>query len=115
MHNVIVGTGPADDTAAAVDQVSALQPAQWADADRELVTVQPAEPRRLAGDLLDLGRRLSRFGEATFSTSLPKFDGDVFCRERLPDHPRVVSAGLRSYSNGPFRFPGNHPPQVLAC
>jgi choline dehydrogenase-like flavoprotein len=75
MHNVIVGTGPAaaaailaladdpsqqitvvdigerlaDDTAAAVDRMSALQPAQWADADRELVTVQPAE---LAGSAL---------------------------------------------------------------
>src|SRR6201999_1783566 len=69
MHNVIVGTGPAaaaailaladdpseritvidigerlaDDTAAAVERMSALEPAQWASADRELVTVQPAE------------------------------------------------------------------------
>jgi choline dehydrogenase-like flavoprotein len=69
MHNVIVGTGPAaaaailaladdpseqitvvdigeqlaDDKAAAVDRMSALQPAQWANADRELVTVGPAE------------------------------------------------------------------------
>jgi choline dehydrogenase-like flavoprotein len=75
MHNIIVGTGPAaaaailaladdpseqitvvdigerlsDDTAAAVDRMSALQPAQWADADRELVSVQPAE---LAGAAL---------------------------------------------------------------
>ena len=69
MHNVIVGTGPAaaaailaladdpseritvvdigerlaDDAAAAVERMSALQPAQWADADRELVSVGPAE------------------------------------------------------------------------
>ncbi len=69
MHNVIVGTGPAaaaailaladdpseqitvvdigerlaDDTAAAVERMSALEPAQWASADRELVSVQPAE------------------------------------------------------------------------
>jgi choline dehydrogenase-like flavoprotein len=69
VHSVIVGTGPAaaaailaladdpseqitvvdigerlaDDTAAAVDRMSALQPAQWAHADRELITVQPAE------------------------------------------------------------------------
>ena len=69
MHNVIVGTGPAaaaailaladdpsqqitvvdigerlaDDTAAAVDRMSALEPAQWATADRELVSVGPAE------------------------------------------------------------------------
>ncbi len=75
MHNVIVGTGPAaaaailaladdpseqitvvdigerlaDDRAAAVDRMSALQPAQWANADRELVTVGPAE---LAGSAL---------------------------------------------------------------
>ena len=68
MHNVIVGTGPAaaaailalaedpseqitvvdiserlaDDRAAALDRMSALQPAQWASADRELVSVQPA-------------------------------------------------------------------------
>jgi len=69
MHNIIVGTGPAaaaailaladdpsqqitvvdigerlaDDTAAAVDRMSALEPAQWATADRELVSVGPAE------------------------------------------------------------------------
>ncbi|MDT5171483.1 MAG: hypothetical protein QOD02_4833, partial [Mycobacterium sp.] len=69
MHNVIVGTGPAaaaailaladdpsqqitvidigerldDDAAAAVDRMSALEPAQWATADRELVSVGPAE------------------------------------------------------------------------
>src|SRR5271157_3400053 len=75
MHNVIVGTGPAaaaailaladdpceqitvvdigerlaDDTAAAVERMSALEPAQWASADRELVTVQPTE---LAGAAL---------------------------------------------------------------
>ncbi|BBX46130.1 hypothetical protein GCM10009641_79940 [Mycobacterium cookii] len=75
MHNLIVGTGPAaaaailaladdpseritvvdigerlaDDTAAAVERMSALQPAQWAVADRELVSVQP---RALAGSAL---------------------------------------------------------------
>jgi len=69
MHNVIVGTGPAaaaavlaladdpaeqitvvdigerlpDGTAAAVERMSVLEPAQWATADRDLVTVQPAE------------------------------------------------------------------------
>src|SRR3984885_921197 len=69
MHNIIVGTGPAaaaailaladdpsqqitvidigerldDDAAAAVDRMSALEPAQWATADRELVSVGPAE------------------------------------------------------------------------
>jgi choline dehydrogenase-like flavoprotein len=74
MHNIIVGTGPAaaaailalaadpseqitvvdigeqlaDDAAAAVDRMSALQPAQWARADRELVTVQPAGLARSA-------------------------------------------------------------------
>ncbi|OBH04714.1 hypothetical protein A5696_03820 [Mycobacterium sp. E2699] len=68
MHNLIVGTGPAaaaavlaladdpseqitvvdigerlaGDTAAALDRMSVLAPAQWARADRELVTVQPA-------------------------------------------------------------------------
>ncbi len=75
MHNVIVGTGPAaaaailalaedpseritvvdigerlaDDAAAAVERMGALQPAQWAHADRELVSVQPAA---LAGSAL---------------------------------------------------------------
>jgi choline dehydrogenase-like flavoprotein len=75
VHSVIVGTGPAaaaailaladdpseritvvdigerlaDDAAAAVERMSALQPAQWANADRELVTVQPAA---LAGSAL---------------------------------------------------------------
>ncbi len=75
MRNVIVGSGPAAaaailaladdpseqitvvdigerlaaDTAAAVNRMSALQPAQWANADRELVSVQPAE---LAGSAL---------------------------------------------------------------
>jgi choline dehydrogenase-like flavoprotein len=82
MHNVIVGTGPAaaaailaladdpsqqitvvdigerlaDDAAAAVDRMSALQPAQWAAADRELVTAQPAE---LAGSALPEKRAYS--------------------------------------------------------
>lgn len=68
MHNVIVGSGPAaaaailaladdpseqitvvdigerlaGDTAAAVDRMSVLQPAQWAHADRALVSVLPA-------------------------------------------------------------------------
>src|ERR1700744_4226885 len=75
MHSVIVGTGPAaaaailaladdpaeritvvdigerlaDDAPAAVERRSALQPAQWANADRELVSVQPAA---LAGSAL---------------------------------------------------------------
>jgi len=70
------------------------------------------EVRRLARDLLDLGVTFT-IREATFSTSLPRFDGDVLCRERLPDHPRVVGASLRSYSDG--RFPGSYPRLVFAC
>jgi choline dehydrogenase-like flavoprotein len=74
MHNVIVGTGPAaaaailaladdpseqitvvdigerlaDDAAAAVDRMSALEPAQWAAADLDLVTAEPVELARSA-------------------------------------------------------------------
>jgi choline dehydrogenase-like flavoprotein len=75
MHNIVVGSGPAaaaailaladdpaeqitvvdigerlaHDAAAALDRMNALEPAQWAASDRELVTAQPA---RLAGAAL---------------------------------------------------------------